>query len=204
MRMHFGISVGLTLILALPLFGDVIHDESMNGELSNDFENPTVLVFALGSNEVIGQIGDNGQTGAIGLDGMPADSDADYFRFDVAPERLVTGIDVQSFTWVGDPPGASFVAYTIGSSFAGQGIVDIKSFAFFDDVKNPNILDNLVGAPLGPGTYSFWFQETENTIVDYEINFTVVPEPTNMGICVMMSAVLFWRQRRCSFHQPGI
>jgi hypothetical protein len=48
--------------------------------------------------------------------------------------------------------------------------------------------------PLSAGTYAFWFQETANTTVDYQLTLTVVPE---VATTVLSASTLLL----CLFHR---
>ena len=44
----------VSFLLAMNCFGDVVHDEAVDGDLSDDNLAPTPVAFALGSNEIYG------------------------------------------------------------------------------------------------------------------------------------------------------
>jgi hypothetical protein len=180
-------------LMIVPSLGAVIHSESINGDLSGIFGSPTPLNLTTGANIIIAQMGNNGSTGAT-----LAGRDADYFTVTLDPSETLVSITVDSFTFSPNNPGVSFAGYIAAAAFAGQGEGDIDGSAFFN-ASSGNILDDFTGgaAPLGQGTYSFWFQETSNNIVDYQLTLNVIPEPSSalLGACGV-SLFLVGRRRR--------
>ncbi len=195
--MKTSLTLVLTTLAALsagPSYGAVVYDEASSGDLSGLFGTPTPLVIANGANTIIGQIGFNGDTGAT--DGF---SDADYFSFVIPTDASISSITIDSFTFTSDP-GQSFFGYVAGSEFNGQGLGDIDGFDLFD-AGSGDVLTDLAGGPLGPGTYSFWLQDDDGAIgVDYQITFTQVPEPSAVVLFTIGFLGLFARRgslRRC-------
>ena len=179
-------TLGLTVIAG---HGAVIYDESISGDLSGNFASPDVLTLSNGANTIIAQMGNNGDTGATN------GQDADYFSFVVGAGESVTAINVDSFTFTPGDPNLSFMGYVAAAGFGGQTAGDIDGQVLFNAASGDVFL-TLVGAPLGPGTYSFWVQETSPNIVDYQLTITQIPEPATalmvgLGVCGLMR-----RQRR--------
>lgn len=176
-------------LMIVPSLGVVIHNESIHGDLSGTFGTPTPLNLTLGENIIIAQMGNNGGTGAT-----LAGRDADYFTVTLDPSETLVSITVDSFTFGPNNPGVSFAGYIAAAAFAGQEGGDIDGSAFFNAASG-NILDDFTdgSAPLGQGTYSFWFQETSNNVVNYQLTFNVVPEPSSAlltagGICLCLAS----------------
>jgi len=195
----------LTLVLAIfailsaaTSYGAVVYDEASSGDLSGLFGTPTPLVLANGANTIIGGIGNNGNLGAVNNSGATIPFDADYFSFTVQPNASISSITIDIFTFMGSPD-LSFFAYVAGSEFSGQAIGDIDGFVFFD-AGSGDVLLGLAGGPLEAGTYSFWLQETINSLVDYQITFTQVPEPSAAMLFTLGLLGLFPRRgslQRC-------
>ena len=61
------------------VYGDVVWDESVDGDLSGDPLAPTSVVFGLDSNELIGSVQSPNDT-------------RDFFTFTIPQNRLLTGI----------------------------------------------------------------------------------------------------------------
>ncbi len=190
----FGCLALFALTGASPLAA-TIYDEGVSGDLSGAFGAPdSIGPLAVGGNEVIGQIGANGNTGATN------GSDADYFTFTVGVGQSVDAINVLSFLFAPTDPGGSFFGYIADTSFAGQAGGDIAGFALFNAASG-DILGALAGGPLGPGDYAFWLQETAATSVDYTVSFVVSAVPLPAPLILMLSALtgLFgWTRRQQS------
>lgn len=180
-------------LMIVPCLGAVVHNESINGDLSGIFGSPTPLNFTAGANTIIAQMGNNGGTGAT-----LAGRDADYFTVTIDPSEALVSITVDSFIFSPNNPGVSFAGFIAAAAFTGQQAANIDGSAFFN-ASSGNILDDFTGGSilLGQGTYSFWFQETSDSIVNYQLTFNVVPEPSAAllgftGIWLLLSS----RRRR--------
>jgi len=167
-------SVALSLIVAAGSGAVVIHDEGVDGDLSNDRLVPTALAAGLGTNSVIAtsQAGDRefySITLAAGTN-LAAINLVSYSGADIA------FIAVQSGATFTEDPAAPNVANILGYSHFGPGVGGATG----------DILDNIgVGAgsigfipPLPTGTYTFWSQQT-GPAVTYQLDFVVVPEPAS-------------------------
>ncbi|MCR9292605.1 MAG: PEP-CTERM sorting domain-containing protein [bacterium] len=180
--------------LAFPAhgFADVIYTESVSGDLSGNMSSPTLLNPLLGLNTIIGQVGNNGNTGASN------GSDADYFTFTIQPGYELTTFTIDSYTFSPSDPGSSFMGYRAGSSFAGQQFGDIDSFVLFN-ASSGDVIGNLSNmGKLGAGQHAFWVQETSPSTVNYSMSFSVsaVPEPTTFGmLCLVVTHTAFVRRR---------
>lgn len=172
------LTLTLTLWLGAEAHATTVHDESIDGDLSGVLSAPDTVLVSNGANVLIGQMGANGGTGAT--DG----SDADYFSITIGAGQSLTGFTIDSYVFSPDNPGVSFLAYIVGTGFSGQGAGDIDGFTFFNATTG-DLLPFLVGGPLGPGTYSFWLQETSANVVDYQFTATVVPEPSAAVLIVL-------------------
>jgi len=164
------------------------YDESTDGDLSGVFSSPASLNFDVGVNTIIGDIGNNGNTGATN------GNDADYFTINIGASETLGSINVNSRT---DGAGnGSFFGYIAGTSFPDQATTD--GFIIFDG-DDGDILDDIAGGPLGPGDYTFWIQETGNVGIDYSIGFNVtssVPEPGSLAFLAAGLGLLLTRRKR--------
>ena len=154
----------------------VVHDESVDGDLSGVFASPTLLSTTNGPNTVVAQFGNNGNSGAT--DG----TDADYFAIVIPSGGSLTSISVDSFTFSPGNPGSSLFAYVSGTAFTGQGTGDIDAFDLFNAGAGNLIPGDL---PLGPGAYSFWLQETSDNVVNVQLTFNQVPEPATFFLAMI-------------------
>ena len=178
---------------SMPSFGAVIHNESMNGDLSGILTSPTVLALTPGANTIIAQMGNNGNSGATN------GSDADYFTVTIGPGTSLTSITLDSYTFGPGNPGVSFAAYVAAAAFSGQGSSNINGSAFIN-ASSGNILDDFTSstAPLGQGIYSFWFQETSTNTVNYQLTLNVIPEPSTTLLGLTGLGLLLSSRRRKS------
>ncbi|MBE9008170.1 PEP-CTERM sorting domain-containing protein [Fortiea sp. LEGE XX443] len=189
---------------------NIIYNEELNGDLSNNSLNPTPLSLSLGSNQIIGST-----TGNPNLD-------RDFFSFTILPGRELSQITLIEYIGLDNVvSNQGFFAVQAGSQIEA-GTVSANTPPLLGAAligANPgtqvgeNILDNLgvatpiqgstfVGFPSGKlsqGTYTFWVQETVVGIERYNLDFvvTTVPEPsTILGIGAAMSLSTFIKRKK--------
>jgi len=171
--------------------GAVLWSEASDGDLSGDFSAPQSLTVSLGDNIIAGRMGQTGDLGATN------GSDADYLAIIVPDGLEVVAITVDSYSFSdgGNPGSGSFLAYGEGPEFMGQGFGDIDGYVIFAaDAGNlllglrQDIFGEVSETSLEAGEHAFWLQETNPTVVEYSLAFTVVPEPTSFGLL----ALAFW------------
>ncbi len=190
------LSVVLAISLAPIGSAGIIHDETVNGDLSSDQNSPTNLgtLFA-GSHNVKGT-----STGT---------TDRDFWTITIPANHLLTSIIIDGLTSTDNQGffairnGTSFPSLTDATQLFGRTLIGGAAG------RNPgdDILDNLsqnnspspgLGTPsnftppLGQGTYSFWIQENAGSII-YDLRFNVVPEPSSL---LLASSVLGYLSRR--------
>ena len=160
--------VVLLAALAAPASAAVIHDESVNGDLSSNAAAPTPLVFALGGNTVIG---------------TTTSGDRDYIRFTIPANQILSGLNLLVYS----PDNLSFAAFNAGtSSYIPSGTTNAFFLAGihieFGDLGSdilPLFVDRAVttyalAAPqLDPGDYCFVIQQTNAIIQSYSLEFVV-------------------------------
>ena len=189
----FGLISILIGALAASASAAPIWTESTDGDLSNDRLAPTSLgVLGNGSNTVTGTTVAN---------------ERDYFTIvipsgSVLSQIVLTQYDhptelaflaVQSGTTITVDPLAPSAATLLGwvhpsASLLGTDILDDMGAGF-----------GAIGflPPLGPGTYSFWLQQTGGTVIGYGLDFVVVPEPTAaMSLALGLTGIGVARRRR--------
>jgi hypothetical protein len=166
--------------------GTILWDESVNGELSSDYTNPTQLgILSAGSNTVIGHVEffPSGSGGGLRND---------YFTFQIPAGLSLTGIglsvDKPVLAWLGD---ASYSA-EIGHAFT-QG--------------NSDLLPQFGIGPVAPGTYGFYMQNNDlqspaASIANYRLDYyaQLVPEPSLPPLCVIAIGCLALLGRRRRSH----
>jgi hypothetical protein len=176
------------------------YNETADGDLSNNNNTPTPFALTLGSNLVSGtNIGGN----------------LDYLRADVPAGHSLTQVILNSYSG-GD---LSFAAMQIGNTMVPPSGVDANGLTGWthygtgagadpiaslgeDMFASANMPTPRFGSagftpPLGPGSYTFLFQQTNAVSTDYQFNFVVIPEPSTVLLgCVGMLALVGLRLRR--------
>ena len=204
------LTCALCLMSLSHVFGAVVHDEASMGDLSDDNTEPTPVAFFVADpgstvvNTVIG-VTEGGENGL----GIP-----DIFTFEIANGNVLQNITLAEYSG-GDP--AMFVAISRGNQFPssfedlatgnpdtsewlGGVIVGDANFILGNNDQILQILgENVTGAgtgfvaPLGPGNYSFYIQQTgpPNTYtLDFHVaNVSAVPEPSTTFACGLMLLV---------------
>lgn len=153
----------LTLALLLPMtfVARANYDEAVDGDLSDDQFNPTPIGLDIGSNAVTG-------TTIVG-------PDRDFFVITVGPSELVTSVRLTNYELTSNPAdGGSLLAIEAGpqitaiddpAALRGFAIVGVQA----GTTVGEELLDDLGGAPLAPGTYTFWIQNTGSD-TNYSLN----------------------------------
>jgi len=179
--------VGLaSMSLGAAVTADVVWDEAVDGELSDDYLAPTALDFAAGSNTVIFTTDDKGD-------------DVDIFFFNVADGLQLSGIILDSFVTNGDDPNnLGFMAFSAGDVLGTNPDAPDPSDSgtdVFDVMSNAGGAQGYDG-PLGSGDYTFWAQETSPTSDDWVVTFVLTPVPAP-GVLAMAGLFgLAGRRRR--------
>ncbi len=172
------------------------YSEAIDGELSNDFVEPTLVLMDLGSNMLTGEL-------------AGGESDVDLFRFSVPMGQQLAAIRILGFTGGG---GGSFFGIQSGvelssspvpsSSFAdpiGYAIISAS-----DAAVDRDILPTVASGPpfngasaLSSGNYVVWLNETGQPST-YQIEFVIaaVPEPSLSATLALGLLGCFARRRR--------
>lgn len=159
-------------------------NEAVSGDLSGNNNAPTLVTFSSGTNTIMGTMGRD-----------PGDSiplDRDIFTFTIEPGYQLNAIDVITFS----PLGRSFYAIAPGTSISltdPSGHLSNTLVTGLYDILAPMAAGSYSGAtgitnPLGPGTYTAWFQEVASVVtyrMDYQI--AAVPEPSH-GLLLLVGA----------------
>jgi len=169
-----------------------VWDESIQGDLSSAGLLPTPLAMAVGSNRILGVVGDSGQ----GID-------RDYFSFTVPVGSLLNAVMLLNSTLVSG--SASVFAIQAGPQLTvtptGAGADALLGFSHYtNDQIGTDILPSVVFGPvttLPSGTYSVWVQETGGP-ASYGFDFimTAVPEPAALGMMLAGLVLLGGAGRR--------
>ncbi len=162
------------------LAATIAWDESINGSFSNIDSSPTSLNLLPGVNRVIGTIG-NG-TGV------------DYLKFSVTGFEKIQSIYLNSYistdavSWTGLQAGPSWSAgYDTTQMIAQQH--------FGTSNLNSNILNVSPTNSLSNGTFTMRVQQLGGA-TSYQIDLTLVPEPSGLSLFVMSGLIFVAFSRR--------
>lgn len=163
--------------------------EAVDGDLSNDNLAPTPLTLSSGLNLISGRMGrpDGGQI------------DRDIFTFTLPLGLFLSSIEVLSI----DSLDNSFYAIASGTSINVDNPTTHLSNAliggsgeYLDDLADgPEFGGTGLTSPVGAGTYTIWFQEAA-VERNYQMAYTVVPEPSVIGSALGGVGMLFGLPRR--------
>jgi hypothetical protein len=167
-----------------------VYDETVSGDLSNVGTAPTGLTFEVGSNHVFGT---SGQAGGV--------VDRDYFTFTVLPDTVLDGILVLPGTTSIGGGSLSFIAIAAGNQTAvvptSGSAAGLLGWTHYGPGQiGTDILDDMNGttagasgfiAPLGPGDYTVWIQETAAGTANFGFDFNLrsVPEPSTWAMILL-------------------
>lgn len=193
------ILVKLLLIVGLSCgasFGDIVHDEAVDGDLSDNHLVPSQLVLNSGSNEIIGSTTAN-------------PFDRDFWTVEVPSGLLLDSIVLKNYDV--SSPDQSFFAVAhgteiptlfdpnilLGNTLIGQADGRQEGDDVLDDLGEAFYGGIGFTGPLGPGTYTFWYQETgTDTGYSLEFNISAVPEPAITVPLVVSALTILLRRRR--------
>ena len=192
---HLPILLGLLLIVSPAFAQTIVHDEMVDGELSDLGSTPTAVLLGFGVNTIQGSLGG---LGAGGGGGASNGNDADIFTFTLAP-----GQTVDSITTTRSDFNRGFIGYsntssiglisdndTLAAAVQAGGLFDTGSVAG----ASTGGLNPIPGS-LSAGDHTFILQETV-TPVDFSISFNVVPEPSSGVFLGGLTLLGFIRRRR--------
>jgi len=150
------------------------HDEAVDGDLSDDWLNPTSITLVNGSNVI-------SATSTAG--------DVEYFTITIPAGGTLNAINLTAF----NSPGVAFLALQAGSTFSGppSDFASPAALLGFNHLGLP-LEDKLpilaassaqgalgFSAPLPAGTYTFWAQETATgSSSSYTLDFVTTIPPT--------------------------
>jgi hypothetical protein len=206
-KTKFLAALTLALIFVGPATAGTVWNEAINGDLSDNPLAPTVVSFAPGPNDVIGQAG-NAVNSPLGVD-------QDFFTFTVPTGYSLTSLIPISVVFQDPSDNASFLGLQSGSQITVNVLppftdaTGLLGWRHVDPSDNgTNILPAMgvadFGAtgftgPLSAGPYSVWIQDDHP--VDYVLRFNIspVPEPSTVllmltGLAALMGMRLYRRR----------
>jgi hypothetical protein len=202
-------SVLLTSLAFNPLIAQATdYNEASQGDLSNDWLNPNLLLLSYGQIGSNGISGNNIVTGTTGR--VNSVIDRDYLHVVVPTGYVWSEMRLGSQSSVGG--SASFVGLASGTVMINPntasnatGLLGYHLYGAQDLMQD--ILDNMAvstnGAsgfttPLAAGDYTLWIQELATGSFNYRFNLilTPVPEPETNAMLLIGLGVLALMERR--------
>lgn len=170
-------------------------NEAVNGDLSNDWLNPTALSIDAGVNSITAT--------SVG-------EDREYVTFSIPAGFQLASITLNIF---GPTSGVSFIGIESGTQFTDPATTapgDLLGYAHFGSSHlGTDVLDDMstgFGAigftpPLPEGNYTLWIQEVGPTARTYSFGMNVVAVPEPASILLFVSGLcgiggVLWRARR--------
>ena len=156
----------------------VIHDESVNGDLSGDRFNPTTYSLSFGVNS---------------LHATTSGTDLEYVTLIVPPGYQLASIVVVSYV---SANGIAFIGVQSGTTFTedpiNPNVANLLGWAHFGTdfgSVGQDILDDMgmgFGAigftpPLPAGPYTYWIQQFDFDPTTYQLDFSVALAPNAPG-----------------------
>ena len=166
-----------------------IYDEAVNGDLSNDRLNPTLLVAGLGANTLTGM--------TVTSSPLPGGRDFDYLSVTIPTGLLLSSVVLANYsgddlTFFGMLAGTPFTVpptdppETIPPRLLGWVHLrpDLIGSDLLPTMAAQTMPAPVIGftAPLPAGDYSFWIQETSGNAVNYSFTASVIPEPSTFAL----------------------
>lgn len=158
----------------------LIHDEAIGGDLIGDPAHPKILSVTAGDNIVRGKSGRLSTTEPV---------DRDFFQITVQPNQLLSGIDLLDGTTTTGARGVGFIGVVAGTDFGATVPTTAASLLGYHHYSTSDVGTDILPkigsgagaigfkAPLGPGTYALWVQETGTNIVSYGLNLRISTVP---------------------------
>ena len=183
------LAIALVVTMFSNAHADTLYSEAVNGELSDSGLSPTVITVAVGSNIIRGTTG-----------GSTAPNTRDYFSIVVPSDLLLVslielaGTQAGNVGFLGLQSGPQVTLLTNTTTAAGL----LGWIHYGPTATDINILPTMgipangssgFAPPLGPGSYTFWLQDSSPGTFQYGFDLVLkVPEPS---AAALMFAGLF-------------
>lgn len=190
----------------------VIYSEAISGNLSNNSNLPTVITTEL-------LLGENTVSGTINNPTFPT-FQPDVFTFTVPEGYVFTNLVINLTSTTDISNSVHFLGLRDStSSFNVTSDTLFATLVSSNQNNTVNILENErnggialpasdpdfplgYNLPLPADDYTLWFQETDNTVIDYTFTLTLsqVPEPSSAFLFIGAVSLLTFRRNRKSSH----
>lgn len=191
------VTLAATLFVGSVAHAGVLWNETVQGDLSSDWLAPTVGTL------VRSEDGENILSGICGDDGTGIDRD--YITVTIPDGAQLTSIILQDYfstdfnMFMGVVAGTTVVNPDDATDQSVLGYALFGPFDIGNDLMDDLAVAHYPGggfvAPVGPGTYTFWIQQTGEPTV-YQMNFVVVPGPGAIALGAMSWLLAVRRRRR--------
>lgn len=172
-------------------------DEAIDGDLSEDYLNPTQLEVKGVNNHVV----------FTSID-LPGDPDREYFTFTIDAGYELSAVILDVFN-TNPEFNLGFIAIASGSQFptppSAPDPAEMLGYALIGTPDVGNDILQLMGegsgaqgftGPLGAGSYSIWAQETSISLDEWDVNFIVTEVPAPGVLALFGLATVALRGRR--------
>lgn len=165
-------------VVAFNAHAATVYDEAVNGDLSDNNLSPTVVGLGVGQNLIMGS--------TIHQPSL----DRDFFTVTIDAGRTLNAVLLSSYTNTDD---LSFIGYTAGGQFTALDLSGVDGWGLIGGPPGVSVggdvLGFLAGGPVGPGTYSFWLQETSGSTT-YTLDYQVSAVPLPAALPLFVSGLL--------------
>ena len=182
------LSLSTLAVITTAASADLMWDESIDGDLSGDYLNPTQLFTKGVNNQVLFTTVGSGSNGG--------EQDREYFTFTIAEGYELAAIILDGFE-TSPESNLGFISIAAGDSFPtpadAPDPTSLLGYALpgVGDIGNDILQTMGQGAgsqgfsgPLGAGSYTFWAQETGPSTDNWDLNFvvTAIPAPGSLAL----------------------
>jgi hypothetical protein len=187
-----GAAISIAAMAASSSYATIIHDEGINGDLSNNRFSPTPHTLVNGTNSLLATTGPGTDLEYVTLS-VPAGLHLDSIVLVSYAGDDGTGfIGVQQGTTFTEPPNSPNPNNLLGWTHFGPDSGNLGT----------NILDDMCAAipaigctpPLGPGPYTYWIQQLGSPMT-YQLDFNVSPEPATFALLSLGIVAIRLRRR---------
>jgi hypothetical protein len=193
-RRNVVVSLALAFAMSLgtSVSAGVVHNEALDGDLSNDPFAPTEITLSLGVNSLLATsvFGDREYVALTIPVGMQL---SQLILISYVGEDDTAFIAVQEGSTMTEPPTKTNPANLLGWTHFGPGAGNVG----LDILPDIGTGFDAIGfvPPLSAGTYTFWIQQTGELPATYQFDFVVVPGPGAAAL-LAVGAVCGVRRRR--------